>query len=232
MVISVILLNSLACNSQDLLQTEKWKTFFEEKLYLKKGAAITDDDFWEINDSYTMYESYELLIIFTNGKSEELPWQFDGLDNLINKKKSLLDRNFERLEKENIAYIVFDDYLLRNSNMGNSIAGDFTFVLAEGPLSIYREYYSSPITRENVESGLMFTMNGKLVNDFYLGKFEKKAAKLVADYKELSERIRSKKAGYFNTQEDILRIANEYNAWVLENNWYRYEDWKGLQIDQ
>ncbi len=219
-------------NSQNLLETEKWKSFFEEKSYLKKGAEVSDENFWEIDASYTLYDTYTLLIIFVNGKSEEFKWQYDGLSNLLNKKKALLDSKFERLEKENIAYIVFDGYLLRNPNMGNSITGDFTFVLCEGPLSVYREYYSSPITKENTVSALMFTMNGKLVKDFYLGKFEKKAAKLVSDYAELSEKIRSRKAGYFNKQEDILRIANEYNQWVMENNVYRYDDWAGLQFDR
>ncbi len=218
--------------AQDLLESEKWKSFFEEKAYLKNGAEITDDKFWEIDESYTYYDKYTLLIIFVDGKTEEFEWQYDGLSSLLNKKKALLDENFERLEKENIAYIVFDDYLLRNANMGNSIAGDFTFVLCEGPLSIYREYYTSPITRENTASGLMFTMDGRLVKDFYLGKFEKKAAKLVGDYSELSEKIKSRKAGYFNTQEDILRIAAEYNQWVKENNVYRYDDWAGLQFDR
>ncbi len=229
---AIFLLLSITGSSQDLLETEKWKTFFEEKPYLAKGAEITDDKFWELEASYTYYDTYTLLVIFVNGKSEEFKWQYDGLSNLLNKKKALLDENFERLEKENIAYIVFDDFLIRNPNMGNSIAGDFTFVLCEGPLSIYREYYSSPITKDNTVSGLMFTMNGKPVKDFYLGKFEKKASKLVADYTELSEKIRSKKAGYFNTQEDILRIADEYNRWVMENNIYRYDDWAGLQFDR
>lgn len=219
------------CTAQSLLETEKWKTFFEEKSYLKKATELTDDNFWEIDGSYTYYNDYTLLIIFMNGASEELNWQYDGLPNLLDKKRSLLDKNFERLEKQNIAYIVFDNYLLRNSNMGNSIAGDFMFVLAEGPLSIYREYYSSPITPENTASGFLYRKEGKVVSDFYIGKFEKKAAKLVGDYEELAEKIRSKKAGYFNTEADMLRVAREYNQWVKEKYPYRYEDWGGLQFD-
>ncbi|MEP1093903.1 MAG: hypothetical protein ABJG78_02270 [Cyclobacteriaceae bacterium] len=219
------------CSAQNLLETEKWKKFFSEKPYLKKGAEITDDKFWEIDESYTYYQNYTLLIIFSNGATEELKWQYDGLPNLLNKKQPLLDKNFETLEKQNIAYIVFDNYLLRNSKMGNAISGDFTFVLCEGPVSIYREYYSSPITPENTASGFMYRKEGKIVSDFYLGKFEKKAAKLVGDHSELAEKIRGKKAGYFNTEADMLRIANEYNLWVQENYPYRYEDWAGLQFD-
>jgi len=232
LLFSFCALINFSSNAQGLLGTENWKTFFAEKPYLKKGAEITDDKFWKIDASYTYYTNYKLLIIFTNGVSEELNWQYDGLPNLLDKKKALLDKNFERLEKENIAYIVFDNYLLRNSNMGNAIAGDFTFVLCEGPVSIYREYYSSPITPENTVSGFMYRKEGKTVSDFYLGKFEKKAAKLVEDYPTLAEKIRSKKAGYFNTEADMLRIANEYNQWVKENYPYRYDDWKGLQIDE
>ncbi len=230
--LSILLPMAFLVEAQNPHETEEWLTFFEEKSYLKKAAEITDENFWEIDASYTYYDNYTLLVIFVNGKSEEFNWQYDGLNNLLNKKKALLDADFERLEKENIAYIVFDGYLLRNPNMGNSITGDFTFVLCEGPLSVYREYYSSPITKDNTASGLMFTMNGKEVNDFYLGKFEKKAAKLVSDYPELSDKIRSRKAGYFNTLEDILRIANEYNQWVMETNVYRYDDWAGLQFDR
>ncbi|MEP5612324.1 MAG: hypothetical protein ABJP45_08740 [Cyclobacteriaceae bacterium] len=217
--------------AQNLLETEKWKKFFAEKSYLQKGAEISDDKFWEIDESYTYYQNYTLLIIFSNGVSEELKWQYDGLPNLLNKKQPLLDKNFETLEKQNIAYIVFDGYLLRNSKMGNAIAGDFTFVLCEGPLSIYREYYSSPITPENTASGFMYRKEGKIVSDFYIGKFEKKAAKLVGDYPKLANKIRSKKAGYFNTEADMLRIANEYNTWVKGKYPYRYADWAGLQFD-
>lgn len=228
----ILLCFSGNAQQQHPLETEKWKTFFEEKPYLEKGRGLTDDVFWKVNDSYTLYDTHTLLLIYINGRSEELKWQYDGLSMIIDKTKSFLDENFERVEKENLAYIVFDGILFRNPNMGNSIAGDFTIVLAEGPISIYREYYTCPITKDNLESGLLFTRNGRNFPDFYLGKFEKKAAKLVSDYSELAQKIRSQKAGYFNTLDDILRIANEYNQWVMENNIYRYDDWSGLTFDR
>lgn len=218
--------------SQKALELPKWKDFFEKKEYLKKGQQLTDDRFWEISDSYPMYDTCTLLLIYTNGASEELKWQYDGLSVLIDKTKQLLDENFERVEKENIAYIAFDGYLFRNPRMGNAVAGDFTIVLSEGPFSVFREYYTSPITRENTSSGLVIMKNGKIISDFYLGKFEKKASKLVSDYEELSFKIRSQKAGYFNRLEDIIRISNEYNEWVKETNIYRYDDWSGLIIDR
>lgn len=223
---------SASAQEQDPLDTEKWQNFFEEKTYLEKGKILTDENFWEINDSYTLYDTHTLLLIYINGNSEELKWQYDGLSMIIDKTKAFLDENFERVEKENLAYIVFDGILFRNPNMGNSIAGDFTVVLAEGPLSIYREYYACPITKDNLESGFLITMNGKIFSDFYLGKFEKKAAKLVSDYPELSDKIRNQKSGYFNTLDDVLRIAREYNEWVMENNIYRYDDWSGLTFDR
>ncbi|MEQ9403965.1 MAG: hypothetical protein RIM99_10285 [Cyclobacteriaceae bacterium] len=233
-LLSILLIT--ACNfllqAQDPLETDKWIKFFEEKPYIQKGRALTDDKFWEIDQSYTYYDTTTLLLIYIRGNSEELKWQYDGLSSLIDKTQQLLDENFERVEKERLAYIVFDEYLFRNPNMGNSIAGDFTVVLCEGPLSIYREYYTSPITQDNLESGLMFRKDGKVISDFYLGRFEKKAAKLVSDYEELADKIKSERFGYFNTEEDILRIAEEYNAWIKETNIYRFEDWDGLQFDR
>lgn len=214
------------------LETEKWQTFFNEKHYQEKGRQLTDENFWEMDGQYTYYDTYTVLLIYINGRSEELEWQYDGLSVLIDKAKAFLDKNFELVQKENLAYIVFDGILFRNPNMGNSIAGDFTVVLCEGPISVFREYYTSPITRDNLESGLMFTKDGKVVSDFYLGKFEKKAAKLVGDYEALAEKIKSQKFGYFNTEEDILRIVSEYNEWVKENNIYRYDDWSGLVFDR
>lgn len=233
-LITLVMLVGAPCIiAQDLpLQTPKWQRFFEEKTYLEKGRVLTDETFWEVNDSYTRYDTTTLLLIYINGRSEELLWQYDGLSMIVDKSKAFLDENFERVEKENLAYIVFDGLLFRNPNMGNSVAGDFTVVLAEGPISVYREYYACPITKDNLESGLIFTRDGKPFSDFYLGKFEKKAAKLVADHLELADKIRSQKAGYFNSLEDILRIANEYNEWVRENNSYRYDDWSGLTFDR
>ncbi len=143
---------STICVAQDLLQSDKWIEFFTDRPYLEKATTITDANFWEVDAGYTYYTSYPLLLIYQDGGAAEIEWSYGGLASLINKKEALEDIKFERYEKENIAYIVFDGYLFKNPFIGNAIDGDFMLVYEEGPISVYREYYSSPITRENIES--------------------------------------------------------------------------------
>ncbi len=211
-------------HAQNLLESEKWSNFFTERPYLEKAVNITDETFWEIDESYTYYTSYPLLLVYSDGTASEIKWSFGGLSNLINKKEALEDMDFQRYEKENIAYIVFDGYLFKNPMVGNAIEGDFMIVYEEGPISIYREYYTSPITRDNISSAFAIYKESQLDDTFYLGKFEKKAAKLVSDYPVLVNKIRDRIIGYRNEEDDIIRIAREYNALVKENNPYRYED--------
>ncbi|MEO9872069.1 hypothetical protein [Ekhidna sp.] len=218
--------------AQDPLETEKWQLFFTERPYLEKALNINDETFWDVDETYTYYTSYPVLLVYSDGTSREINWSFGGLSTLINKQEALEDIDFERYEKENLAYIVFDGYLLKNPEIGNAIQGDFMIVYAEGPISIYREYYSSPITRDNTSSAFAIYKESELEDGFYLGKFEKKAAKLVGDYPKLAKKITDKIIGYRNEEDDLIRIAKEYNRLVKENNPYRYDDhylkfWQG-----
>lgn len=210
--------------SQNLLETEKWTKFFTDRPYLEKAQEITDETFWEVDESYTYYTSYPVLLVYADGGAVEINWSYSGLASLINKKEALEDMDFQRYEKENLAYIVFDGYLFKNPFIGNAIEGDFMIVYEEGPISIYREYYTSPITRDNISSAFAIYKESQLDDTFYLGKFEKKAAKLVDDYPKLAKKIKDKIIGYRNEEDDIIRIAREYNALVKQNNPYRYED--------
>ncbi len=210
--------------AQNLLETEKWIAFFEERPYLEKATRITDETFWAIDESYTYYTAYPVLLVYQDGGAAEINWSYSGLASLINKKEALEDMDFQRYEKENVVYIVFDGYLFKNPFVGNAIDGDFMIVYEEGPLSIYREYYTSPITRDNISSAFAIYKESQLDDTFYLGKFEKKAAKLVAEYPKLAKKIKDKIIGYRNEEDDIIRIAREYNALVKKNNPYRYED--------
>lgn len=211
-------------NAQNLLKSEKWTSFFTERPYLEKALNITDETFWDVDASYTYYTSYPVLLVYNDGGAVEINWSYGGLSTLINKKEALEDMDFERYEKENLLYIVFDGYLFKNPMVGNAIDGDFMIVYEEGPISIYREYYTSPITRDNISSAFAIYKESQLDDTFYLGKFEKKAAKLVEDYPKLANKIKDKIIGYRNESDDIIRIAREYNALVKENNPYRYED--------
>lgn len=223
-VFLIALVKLTLIHAQSLLESEKWSTFFTERPYLEKATNITDETFWEVDESYTYYTSYPLLLVYSDGTASEIEWSFGGLSNLISKKEALEDMDFQRYEKENVAYIVFDGYLFKNPMVGNAIEGDFMIVYEEGPISVYREYYTSPITRDNISSAFAIYKESQLDDAFYLGKFEKKAAKLVSDYPELVNKIKDRIIGYRNEEDDIIRIAREYNAIVKENNPYRYED--------
>lgn len=80
-------------------------------------------------------------------------------------------------------------------------------VYEQGPLSVYREYYTNPITKDNIESAFAIYKESQSVDGFYLGKFEKKAAKLASDYPRLAKKIKDKIIGYRNEEHDIIRIA-------------------------
>ncbi len=231
LVIMALMTIAQSTSAQSFLESEKWKQFFEEKVFAKKAEEMNDETFWEIDQSYTYYTNYPLLFIYSDGSTEEVQWQYDGLPILLDKKKSLMNKDFNRIEKANIAYIVFDEFLLRNLEVGNMISGDFAIVEIEGPISLYREYYSSPITEDNVVSGYRFYKYGEEVQGFYLGRFDKKASRLVADYPELAKKIKNVYIGYTKSDENVRRIVNEYNDWVKENDPFVYEHWKGLRID-
>ncbi len=209
---------------QDPLQTSEWKEFFREKVYEKQALQFSDETFWELNDSYTYYQAYPVLLIYSDSTSRIIQWSFEGLDKLVYKKEALTATDFERWEKENLAYMVFDSILFKNPRVGNKIAGDFMVVYKKGPLSLYREYYTSPITRENIQSVLTPYYLGEMVKNFYLGSLRKKLMKLVEDYPELQEKIKEGATGYQEEDEDILRIADEYNIWTKENYPYRFAD--------
>ncbi|WP_420316160.1 hypothetical protein [Ekhidna sp.] len=212
-------------SAQNLLETEKFKKFFSERLFLTKAVEINDETFWDVDSRYTYYTSYPVLLIYADGGTREINWSYSGLPSLINKKEAFEDVNFERYEKENVLYIVFDGFLFKNPEIENAIEGDFMLVYEKGPLSVYREYITNPITRDNLESIFVFYKEGQRDDTFYLGKFEKKAAKLVDDYPILAQKIEDRIIGYRFEEDDMVRIAKEYNTFVKENNPYRHDDY-------
>ena len=209
---------------QDPLQTPEWKKFFNEKTYEKHALRFSDETFWDINDSYIAYQEYPVLLIYSDGTSRVIQWSFEGLDKLILKKEAFTATDFVRYEKENLTYIVFDSVLYKNPRVGNMIAGDFMIVYKKGPISLYREYYTSPITRDNIESVLTPYYLSEMVKNFYLGSRRKKLVKLVEDFPDLQQKIKDGANGYEEQDEDMLRIAEEYNLWTKENYPYRYAD--------
>ena len=224
MFIHLFTLVQIGIAQVDPLQTPAWKEYFKTRVYEKKALPFSDDTFWELNDAYTPYQEYPVLLIYSDGTSRVIQWSFEGLDKLIYKKEALTATDFVRYEKENIAYMVFDSILFKNARIGNMITGDFMIVYKKGPVSLYREYYTSPITRDNIQSVLTPFYLGEIEKNFYLGSLKKKLMKLVEDYPELKEKIKDSAVGYQGEDNDILRIADEYNRWTKENYPYRFAD--------
>lgn len=214
----------LGTAQNDLLKTPEWNEYFANKMYEKKALHFTDETFWEINDTYTYYQPYPLLLVYSDGTSRMIEWSFEGIDQLIYKKEALTATDFERYEKENIAYMVFDSILFKNPRVGNMVAGDFMIAYKKGPISLFREFYTSPVTRENIQSVLTPYYLGEMVQNFYLGSLKKKLMNLVEDYPRLRKKIKDDIIGYQGQDDDMLRIAEEYNAWTKENYPYRFAD--------
>lgn len=212
------------------IENEKWKSFFDDKVYVEGSKRITDNTFFKVDESYTYYDTVSLFIIYENGATEEALWQYNGLSSLMDKTTTILNEDFQILDKEDIAFIAFDDLLFKNPNTTHNVLGDFVIVCVLGPISIYREFYVNPITHENIDSGFSINKEGKIIDGFYLGKFEKKAYKLVEDYPRLANKVKKKFLGYTNTEENMYRIATEYNDYVNEYFPYIYEKYSGLLI--
>lgn len=226
-LISILLLifcNHSGFSQENPLDQEKWKDFFKTQAYEEKAVAINDKTFWDLDGTYNYYSNYPLLLIYVDGTAKEIEFQFEGLHQLIYKEAPIQLENLDKISKDGVAYMVFDGLLLRNSDAESTVSGDFFIVYKKGPLSLYREFYTSPIQRDLVESALVPYYMGELVENFYLGKFSKKTSKLLADFQDLSAKIRNERAGYTDTEKDFLRIASEYNVWVKENAPYKYDD--------
>jgi hypothetical protein len=217
-------------HAQIQIDNEKWRLFFENKTFMEGARKINDGTFWEVDESYTYYDTVSLFLIYEDGSTEEALWQYDGLSSLLDKTKTILNEDFQTLEKEDIAFIAFDNLLLKNPNTSHSVLGDFVIVCVLGPISLYREFYATPVTRENINSGFSINKEGKLVDGFYLGKFEKKAFKLVEDYPRLANKIKKKFLGYTNTEENMYRIVIEYNNYVNEYFPFIFDKYSSLII--
>ena len=219
-----LLVIQIGLAQSDPLQSPEWQQYFEQKTYEQHALKFSDETFWEINDTYIAYQEYPVMLIYSDGTSNVIQWSFEGLDKLIYKKEALTATDFVRYEKENIAYMVFDSILFKNPRVGNMITGDFMIVYKKGPISLYREYYTSPITRDNIESVMTPYYLGEMVKNFYLGPIRKKLMKLVEDYSLLQQKVKNGETGYQGGHEDLLLIAEEYNVWTKENYPYRYAD--------
>jgi hypothetical protein len=143
-----VLIYANQTHAQIQINNEKWAPFFENKTFMEGARKINDRTFWEVDESYTYYDTVSLFLIYEDGSTEEALWQYDGLSSLLDKTKTILNEDFQTLEKEDIAFIAFDNLLLKNPNTSHSVLGDFVIVCVLGPISLYREFYATPVTRE------------------------------------------------------------------------------------
>ncbi len=206
------------------LEKDEWQDFFTNRKYEAKALEITDETFWAVDSSYTYFSTYPLLLVYVDGSAKEIDFQYEGIHQLIYKKSSILMENYDRIPKDGVAFMVFEGLLLRNSDMESIVSGDYYIVCKKGPLSLYREYYTSPILPDHIESVLTPFYLSEPVENFFLGSFHKKASKLLEDYPELSQNIRNKTPGYTGEEPDFLNIASEYNQWVKGKDSYKYDD--------
>ncbi|MDE0470474.1 MAG: hypothetical protein OXH57_00910 [Ekhidna sp.] len=122
------LLSYFEAGAQNPLESQKWKSYFDNRIYEKHADNLGKGNFWDFDRNYTYYTSYSLLIIYSDGSSELIQCQYDGLNNLLRKKHTLPDENFDRIENGNIAYMVFDNMLLKNTILANAVEGDFNVI--------------------------------------------------------------------------------------------------------
>lgn len=208
---------------QNLLDSERWLPYFKEHSFEQHANQLTKENFWDYDRKHTYYTNYPLFIVFVDGSSELIQWQYDGLDNLFRKQHTLVGEDMERIEKGNIAYMVFDKMLLKNSMPENMLEGDFMIVHKKGPLSIYKEFYVPESDKSIVQTFWSAHLLGEKIDNLYLGKFTKKFSRILEESSGLSSKIKERILGYANL-DDLPNIAGEYNVWVEENYPYRFAD--------
>jgi len=214
----------LFSKGQNAIAETKWKTYFENHDFQDHATKLTEENFWDYDKKHTYYTAYPLLVVFLDGSSEVVQWQYDGLDNLFRKQHTLIGENMERIEKGSIAFMVFDQMLLKNSMPENMIEGDFMIVHKKGPLSVYKEFFVPENDKSIVQTFWHLYLVGEEVDNLYLGRFTKRISKLLEESQELSMKIRNRILGYSNL-DDLPNIAGDYNEWVKGKYPYRYDDY-------
>lgn len=204
-------------------QTADWREVLKDRIFEKTGQTVTDKNFFEFDESYHYFTDYPLTLIHPDGSFDEIMFQYEGFAKLLDKKQPILDANFQRIEKADIEYLLFDTFLFKNMDVGEMITEDFALVCVEGPISVYREYYTAPITKENIASGFRVFEDRKEFTGFYLGKFKNKVANLIKDNEGLSLKVKNEEPGYTESDENFFKIVEEYNEWVQTNDKDRYE---------
>jgi len=223
LVVMTLLLPASALRAQSLLESQEWKSYFDNRVYEKHADKLGKENFWDFDSNYTYYIGYPLFIVYLDGSSELIQWQYDGLDKLFRKKYTLLNDNLDRIEKSSIAYMVFDDMLLKNTMPENIINGGFNIMHTKGPLSVLKEFYVPENSREDLQTFWAVYLFDEKIDNLYLGSFTKKISKIVRDCPDLSGKIKDRMPGYTN-MDDLPNIAKEYNKWVKQNYPYRYAD--------
>lgn len=215
-------------------------------LLLLTGAAMAQTSAapdWE-GKNYKFWQNYPGYVVTTKGDTIKGYLQHQDRDG--NQEKAIFfsdpnDKKTKKVYKPNDlkAYMVGDKIYRSVDYSGGLVGGhqSFALVIMDGQLHQYRWYSNNTSTgglspvkvmrpgesdydydkRVNDEKDLWQNGDGKIQEHqgLILG-FNKKFSELVADDKELAEKVKNKDKGYGLMQ--IYDIAAEYNKWYAENH--------------
>ena len=146
-----------------------------------------------------------------------------------NDKKPLAKYKPDDIKGYKIADKVYESIAYSGGLMKKS---NFNLMVADGKIRLY-EWYSTKdgfvsMTRQSGESDkdydarryntdIVIAKDGKepIVHSSLMLKFADKMSALVAEHKELANKVKNKEKGY--KMLNLFEIINEYNAWAAEN---------------
>jgi hypothetical protein len=207
-----------------LLSNPKWREFFESLATFRKdihGMKLETFD-----KQYIPGNAYSALIVYKDGFAYEGRVIFNGMADLCDQKRPLVILNKRGdpspQPKRQFAYFVFDQYLFRYSNfVSESEWAHWGIVYLNGPIHAMKTFIVQPGVTSPIITESHFTFKHKrLVTSNIMslgtgGGAKKSLSKMVNDYPEMAEKIMLEEEGY--RLENRIKILEEYNAWVSEN---------------
>jgi len=216
------------------LTTSELKNSQWFKLYLSKTDLSTGAKSSKMKDHV-----YKGLAIYKNGKFEEINLKYENPIDFTKSRDPLYIYSDEYLgrektdgsavsfiDKDELKGLMIEDELWLPKIIKNKVK--WALISVQGPITsftIYEVSTSSKMQISNVpkpepnpeENRKLYLQryDGKLYQNMMIG-FRKNVGTLVAEYKELSDKIKNKEKGYGASNQE--RIALEFNQWYKENN--------------
>jgi len=211
------------------LKNSQWFKLILSKIDLSTGAKSS-----KMKDHV-----YKGLAIYKNGKFEEINLKYENPIDFTKSRDPLYIYSDEYLgkektdgsavsfiDKDELKGLIIEDELWLPKIIKNkvkwaliSVQGPITsFTIYEVPTSSKLQISNVPKPEPNPEENRKLYLqryDGKLYQNMMVG-FRKNVSTLVAEYKELSDKIKNKEKGYGASNQE--RIAMEFNQWFKENN--------------